>query len=86
MRISGTEPSSVILSQTCSLKKLKSKGRKVPKQAEAKRDGLIKPQNYNFNKILNMDNCDALQTLRINRNRSYILYTCALGDSLVHQQ
>ena len=24
----------------------------MPKQAEAKRDGVINPQNYNFNKIL----------------------------------
>ena len=26
-------------------------GPKVPKQAEAKRDGVIHPQNYNFNKF-----------------------------------
>ena len=45
MRISGTEPSSVILSQTCSIKKLKSYDQKLPKQAEAKRDGVINPQN-----------------------------------------
>ena len=38
MRISGTEPSSVILSQTMKFKKLKSDDPKVPKQAEAKRD------------------------------------------------
>ena len=38
MRISGTEPSSVILSQTMKFKKLNSDGPKVPKQAEAKRD------------------------------------------------
>ena len=50
MRISGTEPSSVILSQICS-KKLKSNDQKVPKQAEAKRDGVINPQNYNFNQF-----------------------------------
>ena len=25
---------------------------KVPKQAEAKRDGVINPQNYNFNQFL----------------------------------
>ena len=37
MRISGTEPSSVILSQTMKFKKLKSDDPKVPKQAEAKR-------------------------------------------------
>ena len=48
MRISGSEPSSVILSQTMKFKKLKSDDPKVPKQAEAKRDGVINPQNYNF--------------------------------------
>ena len=48
MRISGTEPSSVILSQTMKFKKLKSDDLKVP-EAEAKRDGVINPQNYNFN-------------------------------------
>ena len=47
MRISGTEPSSVILSQTGSLKSWNDQ--KVPKQAESKRDGVINPQNYNFN-------------------------------------
>ena len=30
---------------------LKSKDQKVPKQAEAKRDGVINPQNYNFNQF-----------------------------------
>ena len=49
MRISGTEPSSVILSQTKYFKMLKSDTPKVPKKAEAKRDGVIHPQNYNFN-------------------------------------
>ena len=48
MRISGTEPSSVILSQTMKFKKLKSDDRKLPKQAEAKRNCVITPQNYNF--------------------------------------
>ena len=53
MRISGTEPSSVILSQTCSknIQKLKSDDLKGPKQAEAKRDGVINPQNYNFHQF-----------------------------------
>ena len=51
MRISGTKPSSVILSQTMKLKKLKSDDRKSPKQAEAKRDGVINPQNYNFSQF-----------------------------------
>ena len=52
MRISGNEPSSVILSQTMkTIKKLKSDDPKVPKQAEAKGDGVINPQNYNFNQF-----------------------------------
>ena len=33
------------------LKKLKSDDPKVPKQAETKRDGVINPQNNNFNKF-----------------------------------
>ena len=46
MRISGTDPSLVILSQMCIKKKI-SNDQKVPKQAEAKRDGVIYPQIYN---------------------------------------
>ena len=60
MLISGTEPSSVILSQTMKFKKLKSDDQKVPKQAEAKRDGVINPQitiSVNFN----TENFDALK-------------------------
>ena len=51
MRISGTEPSSVILSQTMLFKRLKSNDQKVPKQVEAKRDGVINTKNYNFNQF-----------------------------------
>ena len=51
MRISGTEPSSVILSQKKYCQKLKRDVPNVSKQAEAKRDGVINPQNYNFNKF-----------------------------------
>ena len=50
MRISGTEPLSVILSQS-SFKKLKSYAPTVPKKAKAKRDGVINPQNYYFNQF-----------------------------------
>ena len=46
MRISGIEPSSLILMQTMKVKKLKSDDLKVPKQAEAKRNGVINPHNY----------------------------------------
>ena len=48
MRISGIEPSSVILSQRKYLKRLKNNVPNVPKEAKAKRDGVINPQNYNF--------------------------------------
>ena len=48
MRISGTEPSSVILSLTKKFQKLESDIPKVQKQAEAKRDGVINPQYYNL--------------------------------------
>ena len=51
MRISGTEPSSVIISQTMTFKKLKRYEHKVPKQAELKWNGVINPQNYNFNQF-----------------------------------
>ena len=51
MRISGTEPSSVILSQTKYFQKLKTYARKVPKQAEANRDGVKNPLNYNFSQF-----------------------------------
>ena len=44
LRISGNEPSSVILRQTKWFQKLKNTDPKVPKQAEAKRDGVINPQ------------------------------------------
>ena len=50
MRIAGTEPSSVILSQTY-LKKKKIDVQKVSKQAKAIRDGVINPKNYNFNQF-----------------------------------
>ena len=60
MRISGNEPSSVILSQWMRFKKLKSDDPKVPIPAEAKRDGVINPQitiSINFN----TENFDALK-------------------------
>ena len=34
-----------------SFKRLKSDAQKVPKQAEAKRDGVINPQNYDFDQF-----------------------------------
>ena len=41
MRISGTEPSSVIFSQAMSFKMWKCDAQKLPNQAEAKSDGKL---------------------------------------------
>ena len=51
MRSSCTEPLSVILGQTEQFQKLKTNAPKVPKQAEAKRDGETNPQNYYFSQF-----------------------------------
>ena len=67
MRISGTEPSSVILSQTKLFKKMKSDAPKVPKEAKAKRDGKINNITISIN--FNSENFDALKTLRLKRSR-----------------
>ena len=53
IRISGTEPSSVILRQTKYFKKLKSDAQKVPKELKANRDGVINQKitiSINFNR------------------------------------
>ena len=79
MRISGNEPSLLILSQTMLFKKLKSDGSKVLKHADAKRDGVINSQitiSINFN----TENFDVLYAT----NQPKL--TEALGDSLVHRQ
>ena len=52
MRISGTESSSVILGQKgSSFKSCKMMSQKCQKQAEGKRDGVVNPQEYNFNQF-----------------------------------
>ena len=58
MRISGTEPSSVILNQKKCFQKLKWDVPNVPKQAEAKRDGVINPLNYDFNNFNTEKYCE----------------------------
>ena len=50
MRISGTEPSSVILSKKVA-KNLVIDVPKVPKLAEVNRDGVINPKYHNFNQF-----------------------------------
>ena len=57
MRISGTEPSSVNFSRKL-FKNLKSTAPKVPKQAEAKMNGVI---TQKFQSILTRKNFDALK-------------------------
>ena len=51
MRISGTEPSSVILLPNKVVQKWKSDAPKVPYQAKTKRDGVLNPKNYNFSQF-----------------------------------
>ena len=45
VRISGNEPSSVILNQTKYFKEVEKRYSKVPKQSEAKYDGVINHKN-----------------------------------------
>ena len=54
MRISGTEPSSVVLSQTMKFKKLKIDTPNVPKQADAKKGWCNKPTQLQFQSILTL--------------------------------
>ena len=79
MRISGTEPSSVIFRQTV-VKALKNDVQKVSKNAKAKRDGVINSQNNNFNQFLH-GNFDALKTQRINQSWTYGRYPNAIHIS-----
>ena len=51
LRILGTKPSSVFLSQTTQLKHLKRDAQKVPKLAETNRDGVINPPYYNYKQV-----------------------------------
>ena len=55
MRISGTEPSSVVLSQRSNFKSWKRDVPNVPKQVEAKRDGVINPQKLQFQTIARIE-------------------------------
>ena len=77
MHISGTEPSSVILSQIVILKSLK-----WPKNAEetwSQKGWCNKPTKLQFQSILNTENVGALQTLRINRSTVELGYMSPLG-------
>ena len=82
MRISGTEPSSVILSQ------IKSIFKRCPKRAktsEAKIDGVINPQNLQFQ--TNSTQKILMLSYATNQQKSTVElgYMCP-GYSLVHQQ
>ena len=60
MRISGTEPSSVILSKTMKFKKLKSEYPYAPKYAGTKRGG-EKPHKITISNNFNAENFDTLK-------------------------
>ena len=64
MHISGTEPLSVILSQTKLLKRVNKECPKIPKQVEAKKGS--NPTLLQYQSIFNTDNFDALKALLIN--------------------
>ena len=77
MRISGTEPSLVILSQKSSFKKWKVMSLKCQKQADAKRDGVLQFQSVLTRKILMLSK----------RYESTVEFgSICPRDSLVHQQ
>ena len=80
MRISGTEPSSVILSRTMKFKKLKSDDPKVPKQAEAKRDGVIN-HKFTISNNFNTENFDALKRYDQPESTVELGYMCPRGLS-----
>ena len=61
MRMSGTEPSSVIIRQRKKFEMLKRDDQKCQKQDEAKSDGVINPTKLQFQSILNTKNLDALK-------------------------
>ena len=70
MRISGNEPSSVILSQKSS-PKMKSDAQKVPNQAISKPKRMVykKPHKITISVNFITKNFDALKTLGINQGR-----------------
>ena len=65
----------MILSQTMKFKKLKSDYLNVPKQAEAKRDGVTNPQNYNFNQFQH-GKFDALNSTNQPKSTIELGYMC----------
>ena len=70
MRISGTEHSSVILSQTMLLKiRWKLMPQKCLNTSWSQKGWCNQPTELQFQLISNMNNFDAIQTLQINRSR-----------------
>ena len=71
MRISGTEPSSVIRSKTKKFQKIESAY--SAKRSWIQKDGLINLHNNNSNRF-HMDNFDAPKMLRINHEMTVYLH------------
>ena len=78
MHISGTETSSVILSQTKKFQKLECGVPNVPKQAEAKRYRVINTQNYNFNQFLNGNFLCSQNATNQLKPTVFLIYMCPL--------
>ena len=85
MQISGTEPSSVILSQTKDCRSLKRNVLTMPKQVEAKRDGVINPQNYNSNRFDRRKISCYKKATNQPKSTIELSYMCPRG-LMVHQQ
>ena len=69
MHISGTESSSVIQSITKKFQKLEFDIQKTPKQAQAKRDVVINPENYNYLTFNSLSIVVMLQSLFFNHGQ-----------------
>ena len=79
MRISGTEPSLVILSQIMKFKKLKRDDQKVPKQAAAKRERCNKPTKLQFQSILTRKILMLSNTTNQSKSNLELGYMCPRG-------
>ena len=86
MRISGTKPSSVILSQTKKFQNLKKDDQlqNVPKQDKAKIDGVINPQNYIFNQFKHRKFEYILVNTHDIQNCEWFLRKSSVCDTKIH--
>ena len=79
MRISGNEPSSVILSQTKWFQTLKMISQNVPNKAKAKRDVVKKPTKLQFQSILTRKILMLSNTTNQPKSTEELGYMCPRG-------